>query len=75
VLVPPGYASILAAPPSARPQFRLRRPQFWLRRPQLVLNSGCAALNSGCAATQVSALPQQLRDISGYAKILYSGVE
>ena len=42
-LVPPGYASILAAPPSTR-------------FPWLCLDSGCAALNSGCAATHLHKL-------------------
>ena len=40
---PPGYASILAAPPSTR-------------FPWLCLDSGCAALNSGCAATPLHKL-------------------
>ena len=49
-LVPPGYAYILAAPPSTR-------------FPWLCLDSGCAALNSGCAATPLHKLrsPSELK--------------
>ena len=49
-LVPSGYASILAAPPSTR-------------FPWLCLDSGCAALNSGCAATPLHKLrsPSELK--------------
>ena len=45
---PPGYASILAAPPSASSTMLVYQsvPACGARSPRLCLNSGCAALNS-----------------------------